>query len=189
MKEAFGLRVPETLQDIVHPNRCALLLYDMQAGIVPQISSGREVQDRCLELLTVAWRAGMRVFHTPPLSTLVRFHYDLIVCGSGGAGSVIARRLVEDKEVSVLLLEAGDDDQTDSVSIAAQWPRNLRSKRSWNYTSEPNQNLIGRQFPIDAGKTLGAGSSINVMTRARGRKSDWDFFAAEANDPEWGTNL
>ena len=44
MKEAFGLRVPQNLQDIVQPSRCALIVYDMQAGIVPQISYGLEVQ-------------------------------------------------------------------------------------------------------------------------------------------------
>jgi choline dehydrogenase len=35
------------------------------------------------------------------------------------------------------------------------------------------------------GKTLGGGSSINLMIWSRGHKSDWDFFAAEAGDPAW----
>ena len=38
------------------------------------------------------------------------------------------------------------------------------------------------------GKVLGGGSSINVMARARGHKSDWDFFAEEAGDLAWATN-
>ncbi len=120
------------------------------------------------------------------ISAPLKPRYDFIVCGSGSSGSVVARRLAEDSTVSVLLLEAGEDDQADSVSVAMQWPLNLGSERSWKYTSEPNQALNGRTIPIDAGKTLGGGSSINVMTWARGHKSDWDFFAAEANDSGWG---
>jgi nicotinamidase-related amidase len=64
MKRAFNIQVPETLQDVVHPSRCALVIYDMQAGIVPQIASGLEVQARCNTLIAAARRAGMRIFYT-----------------------------------------------------------------------------------------------------------------------------
>jgi len=64
MKKAFGLEVPENLREIVQSSRCALIVYDMQAGIVPQISSGSEIQDRCVQLLIAARNAGLRVFHT-----------------------------------------------------------------------------------------------------------------------------
>lgn len=73
MKQAFGLNVPENLNDIVQHSRCALILYDMQVGIVPQISSGPEIKSRCVELLNAARKAGLRIFHTrhfflPPAS-------------------------------------------------------------------------------------------------------------------------
>ncbi len=113
-------------------------------------------------------------------------HYDFIVCGSGSSGSVIARRLAEEKSVAVLLIEAGESDASDTVLVASQWPMNLGSDRSWDYTSQPNPHLNYRTFPIDAGKTLGGGSSINVMTWARGHKNDWDFFASKVNDSAWG---
>jgi biuret amidohydrolase len=64
MKNAFGLQVPENLQDIVQSSGCALIVYDMQAGIVPQISSGSEIQKQCVLLLHAARKAGMRIFHT-----------------------------------------------------------------------------------------------------------------------------
>lgn len=64
MKEAFGLEVPENLQDIVRPSRCALIMYDMQVGIVPQISTGTAIQQQCVGLLKAARVAGLRIFHT-----------------------------------------------------------------------------------------------------------------------------
>jgi nicotinamidase-related amidase len=64
MKHAFGLSIPETLEEFCTPSRCALILYDMQAGIVPQISEGLEIQSRCQQLLRAARAAGFRIFHT-----------------------------------------------------------------------------------------------------------------------------
>jgi choline dehydrogenase-like flavoprotein len=63
------------------------------------------------------------------LTSELKTHYDFIVCGSGSAGSVVARRLAENPDVTVLLLEAGGSDDVPSVIEAAQWPANLRKRR------------------------------------------------------------
>lgn len=119
------------------------------------------------------------------LRSNLKSHYDFIVCGSGSSGSVVAGRLAENPNVSVLLLEAGGSDDVPEVTDSAKWPLNLRSERDWNFQAESNPNLNGRVIPLSIGKVLGGGSSINVMVWARGHKSDWDFFASEAGDPAW----
>ena len=111
--------------------------------------------------------------------------FDFIVCGSGSSGSVVARRLAEDRDVRVLLLEAGPSDDVASVLDPEQWPSNLGTERDWGFVAEPNQHLNNRVYPISMGKTLGGGSSINVMVWAQGHKNDWEFFASEARDFAW----
>jgi len=111
--------------------------------------------------------------------------YDFIVCGSGSSGSVIARRLAENPAVSVLLIEAGGSDDHPEVFDPGQWTANLGSGRNWNFQAEPSPAVNGRVVPMDMGKVLGGGSSINAMTWARGHASDWDFYAAETGDEGW----
>lgn len=119
------------------------------------------------------------------LTSQLRHQYDFIVCGSGSSGSVVARRLAENPDVSVLLLEAGGTDDVPSVMAANQWPMNLGSDRDWSFQGQPNLHVNGRSIPFSMGKVLGGGSSINIMVWARGHKQDWDFFASVANDPAW----
>ncbi|HEY2199086.1 MAG TPA: GMC family oxidoreductase N-terminal domain-containing protein, partial [Mycobacterium sp.] len=117
---------------------------------------------------------------------LLKLHYDVIICGAGSSGSVIARRLAEDADVRVLLLEAGGTDDVPAVSDASQWPLNLGSERDWNFASEPDPLLNGRSIAFSMGKVLGGGSSINLMIWARGHRNDWEYFAAETGEPAWG---
>ena len=64
MKQAFGVSVPQELKEICAPERCALIIYDMQVGIVPQIADGQRIVAGCATLLETARNAGMRVFFT-----------------------------------------------------------------------------------------------------------------------------
>jgi choline dehydrogenase len=119
------------------------------------------------------------------LGSELKAQYDFIVCGSGSSGAVVARRLAEHADVSVLLLEAGGQDDLPTVMRAGQWPMILGSEQDWNFAAQPNRHLNGRSIPYDMGKVLGGGSSVNAMMWARGHKNDWDFFAAAAGDKAW----
>lgn len=120
------------------------------------------------------------------LNRALKSRYDFIVCGAGSSGSVVAARLAENPAVSVLLIEAGGSDDTDSVMQPAQWPTNLGSERDWGFQAEANPHLNGRAIPMNMGRVLGGGSSVNVMVWARGHRNDWNHFAAESGDPAWG---
>jgi nicotinamidase-related amidase len=64
MTEAYGLSIPDQLVEVCMPTRCALVIYDMQKGIVPQISAGHEIVGLCGKLLEAARMGGYRVFFT-----------------------------------------------------------------------------------------------------------------------------
>jgi len=119
------------------------------------------------------------------LRSELKARYDFIVCGSGPSGSVVARRLAENPDVNVLLLEAGGTDDVPKVMDPGQWFQNLGSERDWSFIGEPNPHLNGRSIFSNMGKVLGGGSSINTMVWARGHRDDWDFFASESGDMAW----
>lgn len=61
-------RIPRSIEDAVHPDEMALLVYDMQVGIVRQISDGQRVLSRVLDVVDAARRTGMRIFFTRHMS-------------------------------------------------------------------------------------------------------------------------
>jgi nicotinamidase-related amidase len=63
-----GLNVPQALEDFVSPETAALIVYDMQAGIVRQIADGAAIAGRVRLLLEAARRIGMRTFFTRHMS-------------------------------------------------------------------------------------------------------------------------
>lgn len=68
MQRAFGLQVPETLEEACAPSRTALIVYDMQVGVLGQIATAQEVTVRVIELLEAARHAGIRVVFTRHMS-------------------------------------------------------------------------------------------------------------------------
>ncbi len=68
MQQAFGLNIPQTLEEICDPARLALVVYDMQVGIVKQIENGQQISDKVVQVLAAARKAGIRVFFTRHMS-------------------------------------------------------------------------------------------------------------------------
>src|SRR5260370_42650480 len=68
MKQAFGIDVPQTLADVCDRSRLALVVYDMQVGIVSQLKGAEAVTARVARVLEASRGAGLRVFFTRHMS-------------------------------------------------------------------------------------------------------------------------
>jgi choline dehydrogenase len=119
------------------------------------------------------------------LTETIRSAYDFVICGGGTAGCVLARRLAEDPEATVLLIEAGGSDRVPSVIDSTLWMSNIGSERDWCFKAEPSETLNGRTPPLPMGRVLGGGSSVNGSIWARGHKNDFDDWAEAAGDSAW----
>lgn len=108
--------------------------------------------------------------------------YDYVVIGSGSAGSVIAARLAEDRNTSVLLLEAGPSDRHLYIRMPAALGFPLMNDRfNWFYNSQPEPHLNDRTIHEARGRVLGGSSSINGMNWVRANPWDYDNWSAMGN--------
>jgi choline dehydrogenase len=111
-------------------------------------------------------------------------HYDYIVIGAGSAGCVVANRLTEDSETSVLLLEAGNPDTKPEIQIPLECTNLPGSEVDWGYFSEPEPYINNRKILCSRGKVLGGSSSLNFMVYVRGNPHDFDHWQ-ELGNPGW----
>jgi choline dehydrogenase len=111
-------------------------------------------------------------------------HYDYIVIGAGSAGCVVANRLTEDPETTVLLLEAGNPDTKPEIHIPLDCTRLPGTEVDWGYFSEPEPYLGDRKIFCPRGKVLGGSSSINFLVYIRGNPADYDHWQ-ELGNPGW----
>ncbi|HEV7481889.1 MAG TPA: GMC family oxidoreductase N-terminal domain-containing protein [Solirubrobacterales bacterium] len=105
--------------------------------------------------------------------------YDYVIVGAGSAGCVLAARLSEDPEVSVLLLEAGPPDVKENIHVPLGYLQLARTDVDWDYYSAPEPNCNGRRLPLPRGKVFGGSSSVNAMVYIRGNRADYDDWGAD----------
>lgn len=102
--------------------------------------------------------------------------FDYIIIGAGSAGCVLANRLSADPKISVLLLEAGVQDNSPLIRMPAGLSQLFGTKGTynWGFWTEPEPNLNDRKLWWPRGKGWGGSSSINGMVYIRGHARDYD---------------
>ncbi len=114
--------------------------------------------------------------------------WDYIIVGAGSAGCVLARRLSEDADARVLLLEAGGRapawDWRIHMPAAFAYPMSSTAY-NWGYSTEPQPGLGGRRMPTPRGRVLGGSSAINGMAYVRGHALDYERWAGDPALAHW----
>ncbi|KAK7491337.1 hypothetical protein BaRGS_00017438 [Batillaria attramentaria] len=118
----------------------------------------------------------------PPLTRRVNDSYDYIIVGAGSAGCVLAARLSEDDDVTVLLLEAGPDDRGEyNVSVPGLAGTLYHSHLDWDYYTVPqkysHEGFQEKRSWWARGRMLGGTSNLNSMAYMRGHRRDYDRWA------------
>ncbi|KAK7052426.1 GMC oxidoreductase [Favolaschia claudopus] len=139
-------------------------------------------------VLTYLTRCSGKIYED--VSQLPGLSYDFIVVGGGTAGNVVANRLTENPNFSVLVLEAGlsNEGVVDSIVPFLLEDFLQQPTYEWNYTSVPQAGLNGRNVANLKAFILGGCSAHNGMVYTRGAMDDYDRFAAVTGDPGWSWN-
>jgi choline dehydrogenase len=111
--------------------------------------------------------------------------YDYVIVGAGSAGCVLAARLTEDADTSVLLVEAGPPDNNEGIPVPLANFSFMHSSIDWDYYSGSEEFCGGRRIPLPRGRTLGGSSAINGMIYVRANPLDYDGWR-DAGCEGWG---
>lgn len=146
-------------------------------------------QQSLLDSVLGLTRAGFQNPEGIPYDTRVfKREYDFIVVGAGSGGCVLANRLTEVPGWSVLLLEAGGDENfVTDIPLMASYAQFLGI--NWGYRTEPDENycrgMEGKRCRWPRGKVMGGTSVINYMVYTRGNRHDYDLWE-ELGNKGWG---
>jgi choline dehydrogenase len=112
--------------------------------------------------------------------------YDYVVVGAGSAGCVLAARLSQDPDVTVLLLEAGPVARGLEVRLPAAFPRLFKTRWDWDYETVAQPGLDGRTAYWPRMRAVGGCSAMNAMIYMRGHRDDYDGWRDGHGAAGWG---
>lgn len=125
-----------------------------------------------------------------PYQPIADTEYDYIIVGAGSAGCVLANRLSELRNSTVLLIEAGQPDTKPEIHVPLAYMSLQLSEVDWKYKTEPLKHagffLDSRQSCWPRGKVLGGSSAINAMVYTRGNKGDYERWRDVHGAEGWG---
>ncbi|KAK0711836.1 GMC oxidoreductase [Lasiosphaeris hirsuta] len=116
---------------------------------------------------------------------LLRDSYDYIIAGGGLTGLVVANRLTEDSNVTVLVVEYGDFDDSWDTAIPYYADQLQNKVLMFQQSSAEQKNLENRTFTLSLGMNVGGGSAVNEMYMTRGQTNDYDAWE-ELGNSGWG---
>lgn len=135
----------------------------------------------------VAYPQNHGFVHREVNKEVLKSSYDYVIVGGGQSGLVVANRLSEDPEVSVLVVEYGffnnNPAQLDPASV-----RNGPRANVYNLTSVPQSGLNGRTQVVYGAAVVGGGSAINGMFLNRGAAREYDDWGRLNNASSWSWN-
>ena len=159
------------------------------------IGGGNDMYTRAVAFLLISY-LFVRIAIWDPSKTTLRVgyanEYDYIIVGAGSAGCVLANRLSENPNVTVLLIEAGRMDDHRDIHIPGAYPNLQETSLDWQYVTVPqknsNQAMKKQQSYWPRGKVLGGSSSINAMIHIRGSPKDYDRWEKVYRAKGWNWN-
>jgi choline dehydrogenase len=112
--------------------------------------------------------------------------YDYIIIGAGSAGCMLAKRLTEDPNKKILLIEAGKNDNYIWIHIPVGYLYCIDNPRTdWRFKTAVEKGLNGRSLLYPRGRVLGGCSSINGMIYMRGQAGDYESWVQATGDDSW----
>lgn len=109
--------------------------------------------------------------------------FNYIIVGAGSAGCVVANRLSENPDNTVLLIEAGGKDTYPWIHIPVGYFKTMHNpKTDWCFQTEKDPGLNNRSIKWPRGKVLGGSSSLNGLLYIRGQAADYDHWRQLGND-------
>ena len=115
--------------------------------------------------------------------TNLELTYDYIIVGAGSAGCVVARRLIDATDATVLLLEAGDGDiNQENIVNPDNWIYTLGGNDVYHYDNKTSALINNREIASPRGKILGGSSAVNGLVYSRGHRENYDGWARKGNE-------